>query len=167
MTQGAQRPPGDDDDIVAAGFRVELHPAGDCGSSHGSPIVLEPKKDHVADHEAVVVARDKLLGLVAAEVGEGIHAEVGNEPSHIGTLHVRDRQVIRLIHQRNGFTPCVLLIGPVRELRRNRGNVRVAASPREVERLKPSPHQEEKAKRFRTVEADAFCAHNLKIRDAP
>jgi hypothetical protein len=77
------------------------------------------EQDRVADHVAVVIARDKLLRRVDAEVVERVDAEPCEHLERVAAFDVEVRHVVRLIEQRAGLTPRTLLVAPVSELARH------------------------------------------------
>ena len=86
--------------VVAAGLGVVLHPVVGGGTSdEAHAVFVEEEEDPVADHVAVVVAGDELLGLVHREVLEGVHAERGEQPDHVGALDVEVGHVVRLVEE--------------------------------------------------------------------
>ena len=106
--------------VVAAGLGVELHPV----VSRGPPdepdaVLVEEEQDRVADHVPVGRARDELLRLADREVLEGVDAEIGEQPDHVGPLDRQVRHVMRLVEERRRLAPADLLVAPVRELGRN------------------------------------------------
>src|SRR5260221_3885017 len=106
-------------DVVSPRLRIELHPIGYGGSTHQTHlVVLQAEQDHVANDVAVVVTRDELLRLIASEAVKRVDTEVRDEAHHVRSLKVQVRHMKRLIHQRHGFTPCPLLIAPIRKLSR-------------------------------------------------
>ena len=79
-------------------------------------VLVQIKEDGVADDVAIVIAGDKLLGLIDFEILEGIYAEIGEHLERIGTLHIQIRHVVGLVEQRAGFAPGTLFVSPVGEL---------------------------------------------------
>jgi hypothetical protein len=79
-------------------------------------IFTQIKEDRVANHIAVMVTCNKLLGLVDFEILKSIDAQIGEQFEGFRTLHVKIRHVVRLVEKGAGFLPCTLFISPVCEL---------------------------------------------------
>ena len=62
-------------------------------------VLVEIKENRVADHVAVVVARDELLRLIDLEILEAVDAEIGEHLERVGALDVEIRHVVRLVEQ--------------------------------------------------------------------
>ena len=108
--------------VVAAGLAVVLHPVVHRRpADQVEPVLFEVEQDDVADDVAVVIAGDVLLGLVRAEILEGVHAEVLEDLRRVRSLHVHVGHVVRLVEQDAGLPPRALFVSPVRVLQRNDG----------------------------------------------
>ena len=98
-----------DRNVVPSRLCVELHPVG-----HRRPandvelVIIQSEENHVSDEVSVGVAGDQLLRLVATEVGEGVHPQIGNQPLCVGAFHVQISHVIGLIHECDTFPPGTL-----------------------------------------------------------
>ena len=79
-------------------------------------IFTQIKEDRVANHIAVMVTCNKLLGLIDFEVFKAIDAKIGEQFESVRALHIKIRHVVRLVEKSAGFLPCTLFISPVREL---------------------------------------------------
>ena len=79
-----------DHDVILARGRVVLDPVGHVRSADDvHPKVVQPEQDGVADDVAVVIAGDKLLGLVAAESLVAVDREVGEQAHRVRSLNVQ------------------------------------------------------------------------------
>ena len=106
-----------DPDVVLAGLAVVLDPVVHRRASDQIESVLfEVKEDDVADHVAVVIAGDELLGLARSEILEAVHAEHGEHLERVRSLHVHVGHVVRLVEQDARVPPGALFVSPVREL---------------------------------------------------
>ena len=109
-------------DVVVAGRHVVLEPVADWRpADEAEPVRLEMKQDAVADHVAVVVARNELLCLVRREARERVHADVAEELERVGPFDVALHHVVALIEEHAALLPCALLVAPIRVLRRDHG----------------------------------------------
>ena len=110
-----------DGHVVVAGLGVELHPVvRGRTADKADPVLVQEEENCIADHVAVVIAGDELLGLVHLEARERVDAEVGEQPEHIRAFEVQVGHVVRLVEKRSGLAPRDLLLHPVRELTRHR-----------------------------------------------
>ncbi len=105
-------------DVVVTGLGVELDPV----RRHRCPdqrvlVLVEAEEDGVADEPAARARRDELLGPVPAEAGEGVHADLGEQPLGVGAPEVDVAHVEGLVEQDRGLPPHALLVTPVRVLR--------------------------------------------------
>ena len=108
--------------VVVAGLGVVLNPVvRGRAADEADHVLLEVEEDRVADHVAVVVDGRELLRLVDAEVLEGVDAGRLEEPDHVRALDGQVGHVVRLVEQRGGVAPRMLLVAPVRELGGDRG----------------------------------------------
>src|SRR5262249_4724380 len=70
--------------VVAAGFAMILHPVMDRRPAHKiEQVLLEIKQNHIADHVAVVIARNKLLSAARFKPLEAVDSQVGEQPQRV------------------------------------------------------------------------------------
>ncbi len=81
----------------------------------------EIEQDDIADHMAVVAARDELLGLVDREALEAVDAQVVEQLEGVGPFDQQVGHMIGLVEQDAGLLPGPLLVTPVGEFRRHAG----------------------------------------------
>src|SRR5215203_2257120 len=74
------------------------------------------EENRITDHVSIMIACDKLLGLVDFEVLEVVYAEIGEQPECVRTFDIEIRHVERLFEENAGLPPGTLLVSPVREL---------------------------------------------------
>src|SRR5215218_833789 len=87
------------------------------GPPHESePILVQIEENRITDHVSMMIACDKLLGIVSFEVLEIVYAEIGEQPECVRTFDIEIRHMKRLIEENAGLPPGTLLIPPVREL---------------------------------------------------
>src|SRR5258708_25652219 len=80
-------------------------------------IFSEIKEDRVANHIALMVTGNKLLGLINFKILKAINAKIRKQFDSIRTFNIKIRHVVRLVKKSAGFLPCTLFISPVRKLR--------------------------------------------------
>ena len=74
------------------------------------------KENGIANDVAVVVAGNKLLGLIDLESLEAVYTQIRKQLECIRTLDVKISHMVRLIEKSTGVPPRTLFISPVREL---------------------------------------------------
>src|SRR5829696_4344011 len=79
-------------------------------------IVVQIEENHITDHVSVMIACDKLLGLVDFEGLEVVYAEIGEQLECVRTFNIEIRHMKRLFEENAGLPPGTLLISPVRVL---------------------------------------------------
>jgi hypothetical protein len=79
-------------------------------------IFIEIKENRIANHIAIMVTRNELLGLIDFEVFEAIDTQIREQFEGVRTLHVKIGHVVGLVEKRAGLLPRTLLISPVRKL---------------------------------------------------
>src|SRR5207245_8960427 len=103
--------------LIAASFRVELHPIGRGRSPDKIEfVVVQMKENGIANDVAVVVAGNKLLGLIDLESLEAVYTQIRKQLECNRTLDVKISHMVRLIEKSTGVPPRTLFISPVREL---------------------------------------------------
>ena len=103
--------------LVPASLQIILHPiVSGWTPDKIESIFIEIKEDRIANHIAIMVARNKLLGLIDFEVLKAIDAEIGEQFEGVRTVHIKIGHVVRLVEKSAGFLPCTLFISPVRKL---------------------------------------------------
>jgi hypothetical protein len=79
-------------------------------------IFIQIKENRIANHVAIMVTRNKLLGLIDFEIFKAIDAKIGEQFESLRALHVKVGHVVRLVEESAGFLPCPLFISPIRKL---------------------------------------------------
>ena len=69
------------------------------------PVIAQVEENRVANHVAIVIARDELLGLVDFEILEAVDAQIREEFERVRSLDVEVRHVMGLVEQRTCLTP--------------------------------------------------------------
>ena len=82
-------------------------------------ILVQIKEDGVADHVSVVIAPDKLLGLVDTVVLKTIDPRIGEQLDRVRSLNPHVRHVVGLVEKDAGLFPSALFLSPVRKLGRH------------------------------------------------
>ena len=103
--------------LVAASLQVVLHPV----VSGRTPdeiefILVQIKENRIANHVSIMIAGDKLLGLIDLEILEAIDTQIGEQFERIGTLDIEIGHVVGLVEKSAGFPPGTLFVSPVGEL---------------------------------------------------
>src|SRR5687767_8519342 len=80
------------------------------------PILVQMEENRITDHVTILIACNKLLGLVDFEGLEVVHAEIGEQPECVRTFDIEIRHMKRLLEEDASLPPGTLLIPPVREL---------------------------------------------------
>src|SRR5207245_11122386 len=102
---------------TAASLAVELHPNGRGRSRDKIElVVVQMKENGIANDVAVVVAGNKLLGLIGLESLEAVYTQIRKQLECNRTLDVKISHMVRLIEKSTGVPPRTLFISPVREL---------------------------------------------------
>ena len=97
-------------------------------------LFVEVKENAVTDDVSVVIAADKLFGLVDGEIREAIDARGRQEFDSVRALNPHVRHVVGLVKKNAAFLPGTLFISPVRKLGRHyrihvRAQLRISQHP--------------------------------------
>jgi hypothetical protein len=77
------------------------------------------KEDRITNDISILVARDKLFGLMDSEILKAIDAKIGKHLERVRALNVKICHVVGLIEKGARLPPGSLFISPVRELGAN------------------------------------------------
>src|SRR5688572_1333682 len=80
------------------------------------PFLVQIEENRITDHISIMIACNKLFGLVYFEGLEVVYAEIGEQPECVRTFDIEIRHMKRLFEEDASLPPGTLLIHPVREL---------------------------------------------------